>query len=104
MELELNNNDLYITGTVYEYEDGTSELLRKPILFENHSTNIYHTVTQFDRLDTLAWKYWKEKVEDASKYWWVIADANEIYNPLDLKDYIGKRIVIPDILRVLVQI
>lgn len=40
---------------------------------EKHETDIYVITTQGDRLDTIAWKYYKD-----TTLWWVIATANNI--------------------------
>lgn len=60
----------------------------------------YHTVKQNDRLDVLAYTYYDDLVERGARYWWVIADANNILNPLDLSELVGQEILIPDILKV----
>lgn len=50
-----------------------------------------HTVTQSDRIDLLAYKYYGDP-----KKWWLICDANpEVFFPLDLLEEPGKRIIIP---------
>ena len=100
----LKQNNLYRNGTIVVGTTGEKILIREQLEFENHATNKYHTITQFDRLDLLAFDYYKNFVEDPAKYWWIIADTNNIENPLDLTDLIGKRIVIPEILRVLLTI
>jgi len=102
---ELRTNNLYAGGTVEEYANGEQALMRELITFELDSVdNIYHILTDLERLDTLAYRYYKNKVQDPSKFWWVIADANEILNPLDLTEVIGSRLVIPDIRKILLQI
>lgn len=102
-ELELKYNNLYINGVIIGTPDGDL-LQRDSIIFQEDSNTQYHTVTQFDRLDLLAYKFYKDLVDDSSKFWWVIADVNNIMNPLDLTDLIGKKIIIPDILRVLIEL
>lgn len=103
--LELRSNNLYASGTIEEFPNGEKSLTRQAINFEVDSTdNVYHIVTKFDRIDLIAYQFYKDAVEDASKYWWVIADVNNINNPLDLTSLVGTRIVIPDILKVLLQL
>lgn len=97
MALELRKNNLYSNGGVYSLTDNEELLLREIIPFKGTVTDQYHTVVQGDRLDLVAWKYYRDLVEDASKYWWLIADANNIIHPLDLSDYVGKELLIPNL-------
>lgn len=99
--VELRDNNLYYNGYINNYpDDGELELLRPLLNIVAAEEDQWHTITEADRLDILAWKYYKNVVSDASKYWWVIADANNIYNPLDLTELVGTSILIPDILRI----
>ena len=100
MELELRDNNLFINGTVYDFGDDEQILLRENMEIIGNEMDKYHIVKENDRLDVLAWTYYKNIVEDASKFWWLIADANKIYNPLDLSSYVGKEILIPDLIRI----
>ena len=102
--LELRENNLYQNGKVYEFPTGEQLLLRDIIPFKGTLTDSYHIVTTEDRLDILAWQYYKDTVVDPSKYYWVIADANNIFNPLDLADYVGKESLIPNITKALLLI
>ncbi len=102
--MELKSNNLYRTGFVLLDEEGERTLQRTQITVETSADNKYHIVTNYDRLDVIAFNYYKNYVDDASKYWWVIADANNIENPLDLESIVGKRIIVPDILKVLLSI
>lgn len=97
MALELRKNNLYSNGGVYSLTGNEELLLREIIPFKGTVTDQYHTVVQGDRLDLIAWKYYRDLVEDASKYWWLIADANNIIHPLDLSDYVGKELLIPNL-------
>lgn len=102
---ELRTNNPYANGIIEEYENGDQSLIRELITFDIDSIdNEYHIVTYEDRLDLLAFRFYRRKVQDASKYWWVIADSNNISNPLDLSELVGTRIVIPDIAKILLQI
>lgn len=104
MEIRLKPNNLYRNATVVTDSTGDQTLVRSQISVEPSATNQYHIVSQFDRLDKLAYRYYKDVVEDSSKFWWVIADANNIENPLFLEPVVGKRIIIPDILKILLTI
>ena len=61
----------------------TSELLlsiRPEITIARSNDDIWHRVkiNEVCRLDLLAYKYYNNAL-----YWWIIADANNIYNPLE---------------------
>jgi hypothetical protein len=51
-----------------------------------------------DQLDALAYKYWKDQVADAERLWWVLAWVNGIDSPHDLTAYVGRRLLVPDII------
>lgn len=64
--------------------------LRQPIDVMERPDDIFHTVQEGDRIDILAKKYLGNK-----KYWWVIADYNNLEFPLDLE--VGTVLRIPSI-------
>lgn len=98
--LELEENNLYAAGYLLIMEGDEQQLLRDPLQWTGSLEDRYHVLTDRDRLDTLAYDYYNDFVADASKYWWVIADANAILNPLDLTDLVGRQLLIPNILNV----
>ena len=102
--IELKANNLYGNGTVYGYADGEQELVRERLIITPDERDKYYTVLQDDRLDLITYNQYSKYVEDASKYWWVIADANEaIENPLDLSALVGQEILIPYFFRAEIQ-
>lgn len=94
----VSSTSLYQNGTIINYSDGRQKLVRDKIVYTGTLNDTYHLVTQNDTLDGLADKYYADVVpdRDASKLWWVIADVNNIINPLDISSYIGTRLLIPD--------
>lgn len=54
--------------------------IRPPVQIPESDGDSYHTVTDGDRIDTLAWKYYKNP-----HYGWIIAEANDISRPWELK-------------------
>lgn len=104
MELELQGNNLFRNGYIISFDVGELLLLRDKLEWKRDTEDEYYTLKAWDRLDTLAYKKYSDFVPDASKFWWVIADANHIHNPLDLRAYVGKEIVIPNILNVLMRL
>lgn len=103
-DLELKGNNLFRNGYIVEFANGEQLFLRDKIVWKGNTEDEYYTLKQWDRLDLLAYKKYSNVVEDASKYWWVIADANNIHNPLNLTAYVGKEIIIPNILNVLMKL
>lgn len=97
-ELNLRDNNLYATGFLVEYDDGEMELLLDAIEFDNEGDDIYHTLMEGDELTKLAQQKYGNIVEDAGKYWFLIAFANNIENPMDLDDLIGTELKIPNII------
>ncbi len=100
MAEELRENNLYVNGRIIQFSDGTSILIRDKIIYAGQENDLYYTVKDGDELTNLAWRFYKRFVLDASKYWWIIADVNNIYNPFELDDLIGKDILIPNILTI----
>lgn len=89
--------DLYVNGTLIQFDDGTALLERGNIPYTPSVNDVPHVVNQTDTITYLAWHYYtKMDAEHAPKYWKYIAAANKIMNPLDLRDYVGKEIIIPD--------
>jgi hypothetical protein len=101
MQLDISSNNLYYNGRVI-YFPATQEalLVREIQTFTPSPGDKYYTLKENERLDLLAYRFYKDEVPDPSKYWWAIADANRIYNPFDLADFVGKDILIPDIQQV----
>lgn len=99
----LKHNNLFREGRIIVDDFDQRMLERDLVVFVESSNNKYHIITEFDRLDLLAYKYYNNIVEDSSKYWWLIADVNQIRNPLDLSLLVGQRIIIPDLNRHLLE-
>ena len=63
MELELKGNNLYRNGYLIDFKDSDEVLLlREPITYAAEDNDIYHIVNEVDRLDTIAYKYYKNLV------------------------------------------
>lgn len=97
--MKLRQNNLFVNGATVTFDNGEGLLLREQLSIPANPNDIYHVVKEGDRLDLIAWSYYEGQVEDSAKYWWVIADRNNllIINPLDLNPLIGTEIVIPPI-------
>lgn len=105
MEVTFRGNNLYRNGEISEFKNGEHLLTRAKLVITQDMIEEYHTLIASDDLSLLAYKKYGKIVPDASKFWWVIADANEaIVNPLDLSDVVGQLIAIPDIRKVILLI
>lgn len=104
MDITFKGNNLYRNGAILLFDNGEGLLVREPLELTGSSEDLYHRVVYNDRLDLLAHKFYSGTMDDASKFWWVIADANNIENPLDLSEFVGKEILVPNILNTLLKI
>ncbi len=54
---------------------------RQPLKLKGHDSDSFHVVTDMDskRIDLIAWKYYRDV-----RLWWVIAEFNNISNPLEI--------------------
>lgn len=98
--LRLDESNLYAGGTLLVRADSTMELSSALPVYVPGRTDVFHpALKQGEMLDQLADHYWGTLVEDADRYWWVIASVNGIDNPLDLAPFVGKALLIPDLIR-----
>jgi hypothetical protein len=96
--IQLKISNPYASGRMIVFADGTGVLVRDAIDYVPQETDDYKYIGIDDTLSGIAMRYYRDKVQLPSHYYWVIADANKIRNPLDLSGWIGKQIVIPNIL------
>lgn len=90
MALKLRRDNPYSKGKIVKYKDDTLALFRGKLVYNESPNDKYHIVGQNERLDTIAYTYYKN-----SKLWWVIADINQIFDPFTLT--IGTTLLIPSI-------
>jgi hypothetical protein len=95
---ELSNYNLYQENRIYQLENGEELQTRQPIVWTEQEGDRSHIVSMDEPLDLIAYKYYNGKVENPERYWWLIAEVNQIDNPLDLSALIGTSITIPDVL------
>lgn len=88
--LRVRIDNPYSTGFLVKLADDERALYRNKIKHTPSPKDIYHMVTYSDRLDTLAFQYYRN-----SKYWWIIADVNDVLNPFELT--VGQTLIIPDL-------
>lgn len=105
VELTLRGNNLYSNGRVIVFANQESLLIRDRLVITKSLIRAYHVLKSNEDLSQLAYRFYSNLVQDPSKYWWVIADANEaIVNPLDLTSIVGSELAIPDIQKILLLI
>lgn len=104
MAVTLDKSNPYTTGYVLNLNDGRRQLERERLAWKGGREDQYHTVVDGDRLDLIAWTYWRAHVPNAHRYWWVLADANDVENPLDISGLVGLEIVVPNIYKVLLRV
>ena len=96
--MTLSADNMYSIGYGLEI-DGNQYLTREKLYVNPKIGDKWHIVTEGDRLDLLAWRYYKSHVSEAQNYWWLLADANNISNPFSLSDFVGRYFLIPEFFR-----
>lgn len=96
--IELPVSNMYADGRTIIYADGTAVLVRNIAEYVSRDPDEYYGVKIGDVITRIAYRYFKDKVDNPSHYWWIIADVNKIKNPLDLSSLVGMKILIPNIL------
>jgi len=97
--IELSINNMYASGSMIVFADGTGKLIRTFTSYTAQEGDWYHTVKIGESITLIAYNEYKDKVDLPSRYWWLIAVANNIKNPLDIDYLIGKDILIPDVMK-----
>ena len=88
--MEINPDNPFVTGYLLTYKEGDTSLERQKIEHSASPNDKLHTVKDGDNLSDLSSDYYK-----SSKWWWVIADVNNVYDPFDLTPH--KNLIIPDL-------
>ena len=98
--IELPSNNLYATGFLTTETDGTEVLERTPLRIKPEWRDKWYIVQAEDELDLLAEQFYGSITQDASKYWWILAEANGIPNPLSIESMIGYYMLVPEFFRI----
>ena len=83
MALELKPSDLYQNGRVIELDNGEELLIRDTLEVKQEAGDSYFNPTPDDRLPLLPFNAYEAAVENANQYWWLIADRNDVFNPMN---------------------
>jgi nucleoid-associated protein YgaU len=80
--IQIANSSRHAYSIRYSSASGDYWGTRPPIKIPKSRKDQFHRVTDDDvtRIDLLAWKYYGD-----CALWWVIAEANDIINPLELE-------------------
>ncbi len=89
------NTNLYNVGFIVAYKEEDFSLERNFLTYTQTDQDIFYTVIESDKLDTIAFKFFGN-----SKLWWYIAMANDVEDTLvdpfrDLR--VGMRLLIPNL-------
>lgn len=95
--MEFNQDNPFVTGFVMLYNEGDSSLERIPLKYTPSPNDKLHKVTRWDNLSDLSFDYY-----GSSKWWWVIADVNNVFDPFNLTS--NESIIIPDLDLIKLQI
>lgn len=82
-------SDLYSKGFVLTYEEGDTSLERDKIQYKSDTGDAIHVFIEGESLTMISYRYYGEPV-----YWYLIADINEIENPLFIEP--GTQLIIPN--------
>lgn len=88
--VQIEDNNPYITGFVVNYTEGDKSLERRKLNYQVTIDDILHPVKNYDNLSDIAYDYYK-----SSKWWWVLSDVNNIFDPFNLTP--NSNIIIPDL-------
>lgn len=81
----------YLNADIISFDDGSRVLKRNPIEYvPSAGKDIIHTIMENDTLWTIANLRYGD-----DKWWYVIYDVNNLYNPFDLQ--MGLDLIIPDL-------
>lgn len=95
--IKLPTSNMYANGRQIIFADGTGKLRRYIVVYDPTEPDSYYPVKHGDIITQIAYQKYKSFFPKASHYWWMIADANKMINPLDLTRYLGVEIIIPNI-------
>ena len=95
--MELKNENLFQTGQIEQFSDGSEILTREQLKYVATGKEKLHIVKQGETIRGLAFLYYKNMSSEPQNWWWLIADVNRIENPLFLSEIIGLTITIPDL-------
>ena len=97
ISVEISRENVYSNATIISYTNTEHILQRQPISIAQNNRSRQHVVKQGETLDLIAWQYYQAESQNASALWWVIAEANEIVDSLNIAHLTGETIIIPNL-------
>lgn len=106
--LKVRDSNLYQNGRIIDFGDGEQLLIRDTLEVKQDQTDNYITPKTDDELRLLSYNAYKDVVANSDHYWWLLADRNNVFNPLEPNMIVGDgelapisdlEIVLPNILR-----
>lgn len=97
--VNFSQGNAYYGMNILAFEDGVMELPSKPYKRPDNLKFKTVVVKQGDRLDTIATTQYARQDTNPAKWWWLIAEENELENAWDLSELIGQEIRIPDLVQ-----
>jgi hypothetical protein len=85
----------YENTKLYKIDDKIHVGIRKLLELKNYDDNITHVVSQYERIEIIANKYWNRP-----DLFYIICDWNNIFNPMDELE-IGKVLILPSLMTIL---
>lgn len=89
---QLRDDNPYYFGVVAQFPDGSLALDSGDLVYSKSVNDKYYTIANNDSLDALAGQ---DGAYGNSKFWWVIAKINNVFDPFKLNS--GDTFVIPDL-------
>jgi hypothetical protein len=96
--MEAKDFDLYFKGQIIDFGDGTGLLERKELAYTPSPGDKFHKVIGGETITKIAWKEYKDQAGERAPFYWkyIVAANPSIMNPLDLTEFVGKMLIIPD--------
>ena len=85
MAVELKDNNIYANprGYVVQYTNEIQALERRIVPVKADRTDKYHFFRAGDDLMRITYTYYKDVVIETARYWWLIADRNNVFDPFE---------------------
>lgn len=86
----LREDNPFYNGVVFVFPDGSLSLDRTPVQYSPSVNDRYYTVSENESITDISFAAYGD-----SKYWWVLADVNNIFTPWCISA--GTTLVVPDL-------
>lgn len=89
MAIQVKQSDLYQNGRIIQLDGNEQLLLRETLPVKQELGDSYAEPKEGDELPLLAYSAYVNDVALAHQYWWLIADRNNVFNPLAIDLVVG---------------